>query len=59
MNYELNIFIRFMKKLNFLLMLCLFLPTMAFAHWDEAQYRQIEQSIRVPQFADKSYDITK
>ena len=48
-----------MKKLNFLLMLCLFLPTMAFAHWDEAQYRQIEQSIRVPQFADKSYDITK
>ena len=48
-----------MKKLYSLLMLCLFLPTMAFAHWDEAQYRQIEQSIRVPQFAEKSYDITK
>ncbi len=27
--------------------------------WDEQQYRQIEQSIRVPQFADEVYDITK
>ena len=27
--------------------------------WDEAQYKQIEQSIRVPQFADKDYVITK
>ena len=27
--------------------------------WNEAQYKQIEQSIRVPQFADKEYVITK
>lgn len=27
--------------------------------WDEAQYKQIEQSIRQPQFADKAYVITK
>ncbi len=27
--------------------------------WNEAQYKQIEQSIRVPQFADKTYPITK
>ena len=40
-------------------MLCL-LSVMAYAqHWDEAQYKQIEQSIREPQFADKTYLITK
>ena len=27
--------------------------------WDDVQYRQIEQSIRVPQFAQKDYIITK
>ena len=27
--------------------------------WNEAQYKQIEQSIRVPQFANKDYVITK
>ncbi len=27
--------------------------------WDEQAYKQIEQSIRVPQFADKVFDITK
>jgi len=27
--------------------------------WDDAQYKQIEQSIRVPQFAQKDYVITK
>ena len=27
--------------------------------WDEATYRQIEQSIREPQFADRSFPITK
>ena len=49
-----------MKKLLRLLLLCLICPTLATAHgWDEAQYRQIEQSIRVPQFADKDYVITK
>ena len=49
-----------MKKLLRLLLLCLICPTLATAQgWDEAQYRQIEQSIRVPQFADKDYVITK
>ena len=27
--------------------------------WNEQEYRQIEQSIRLPQFSDKVYDITK
>ena len=27
--------------------------------WDQQQYKQIEQSIRMPQFADKEYVITK
>ena len=27
--------------------------------WDNQQYQQIEQSIRVPQFADRVFDITK
>ena len=27
--------------------------------WDDQEYKQIEQSIRMPQFADKAYDITK
>ena len=27
--------------------------------WSEQEYKQIEQSIRMPQFADKVYDITK
>ena len=27
--------------------------------WDQQQYKQIEQSIRMPQFADKDYVITK
>ena len=53
-----------------MMMLCLLLPIAAIAqsvtagapapsYWDEAQYKQIEQSIRVPQFADKAYVITK
>ena len=43
-----------------MLTLCLLLPLAAAAQqWDEAQYKQIEQSIRVPQFADKAYVITK
>ena len=41
-------------------MLTLLVPTLAAAKvWDEAQYKQIEQSIRVPKFADKEYVITK
>ena len=27
--------------------------------WDQQQYKQIEQSIRMPQFANKDYVITK
>ena len=49
-----------MKKLFQLLTLCLLFPTLTVAQgWDEALYKQIEQSIRVPQFADKDYVITK
>ena len=46
------------KRLFQVLMLCLLIPA-AHAQWNEAQYKQIEQSIRVPQFADKTYLITK
>ena len=49
-----------MKRLFQFLMLCLLAP--AFAHaqqWDEALYKQIEQSIHVPQFPDQTYLITK
>ena len=49
-----------MKKLFVLLACCLLLPALSVAQgWDEALYKQIEQSIRVPQFADKAYLITK
>ncbi len=59
-----------MRRLNQVMMLCLLLPIAAIAqsvtagapapsYWDEAQYKQIEQSIRMPQFADKAYVITK
>ena len=49
-----------MKKSLQMLMLCLLVPVLAAAQgWDEAKYRQIEQSIRVPQFLDKDYPITK
>ena len=50
-----------MKKMFLLLMLSLLMPMLAVGapQWDEGTYRQIEQSIRVPQFADKAYVITK
>ena len=42
------------------MLILMMLPLSAFADgWDVSQYEKIEQSIRVPQFADKSYDITK
>ena len=42
------------------MMLCMLMPLMAAAQqWNEAQYRQIERSIREPEFADKAYLITK
>ena len=49
-----------MKKL-FFWMLCnmLFSLTASAGQWDEAMYRQIEQSIQVPQFANKAYLVTK
>ena len=48
------------KLLNTTLLLCLFFPLLAFADgWDEQQYREIEQSIRVPQFAAQDFPITK
>jgi len=51
-------------------MLCLLVPMLGAAQtnpagaptrslWDEAMYKQIEESIRTPQFADKAYPITK
>ena len=38
----------------------MFFPLLAFADgWDEQQYREIEQSIRLPQFAAQDFPITK
>ena len=49
-----------MKRLFQFLMLCLLAPALAHAQqWDEALYKQIERSIRVPQFPDQTYLITK
>ena len=49
-----------MKKILQIVMLCMLTPLLAAAQqWNEAQYRQIEQSIRTPKFADKAYLITK
>ena len=42
------------------MLLCLLSPLLAFAdHWDEAMYKQIEQSIQQPQISGKDYLITK
>ena len=49
-----------MKRLFQTLLFCVLTALSVQANgWDEQQYRQIEQSIRVPQFADEVYDITK
>ena len=49
-----------MKRLSTLLICCLLATLSATAQgWDDALYRQIEQSIRQPQFADNAYPITK
>ena len=43
------------KRLFQVLMLCLLMPMVVLAQsWDANLYKQIEQSIRVPQFADKT-----
>ena len=48
------------KKLILAWLFCLLCPVLATAQgWNEAQYKQIEQSIRQPKFADKAYVITK
>ena len=48
-----------MKKLFPLLMLCIVALGLQARGWNEQQYKQIEQSIRVPQFADRDFLITK
>ena len=56
MNYELNM----KKKLLVLWMCSLLAPIITVAQdWNEGMYQQIEQSIRVPQFAEKPFPITK
>lgn len=47
-----------MKQLQTLLLCLLFPLTIAASAW-ETQYKQIEESIRMPQFANRTFDITK
>ena len=47
-----------MKYLK-LLLLCLLFPVAALADGWETQYKQIEQSIRQPKFADREFMVTK
>ena len=56
MNYELNM----KKKLLVLWMCSLLAPIITVAQgWDEVKYKQIEQSIRMPKFAEKQKAIQK
>jgi len=49
-----------MKKWIVILLCALLVPIVTSAkEWDEQQYKQIEQSIRVPQFPDATFVITK
>ena len=49
-----------MKKLFQTMLLCVLACLTAQAKgWDEGQYKQIEQSIRMPQFTDREFLITK
>jgi len=48
-----------MKRIYLIVFILLTSLSMAAQEWDEALYRQIEQSICVPQFADEAYDITR
>ena len=49
-----------MKRFLQTMLLCMLVVLSAQAKgWDDAHYKQIEQSIRVPQFAQKDYVITK
>ena len=58
-NYEL-IISNGMKNLLHLMLLSMLFPLLSHADgWDEATYKQIEQSIRQPQISGKDYLITK
>ena len=49
-----------MKRILQTLLLCVMVVVSVHAKgWDEQEYKQIENSIRVPRFADKDYVITK
>ena len=49
-----------MKRLLLMMLMGLLLPTLAMASgWNDEEYKKIEQSIRVPQFADRDFLITK
>ena len=49
-----------MKRLLLTLLLCMVVVIGTQAkEWDDALYKQIEQSIQAPQFADKAFLITK
>ena len=49
-----------MKKFLQTLLLCALVTLTAQAKgWDQQQYKQIEQSIRQPQFANREFPITK
>ena len=48
-----------MKKLFLLLTLCLVTLGLQAQGWNDQQYQQIERSIRVPQFTDRDFPITK
>ena len=49
-----------MKRLFQTMMLIMLVAVVANAKgWDQQQYKHIEQSIRMPQFANKDYVITK
>ncbi len=48
-----------MRLLQTLLLCVMTVLTAQAKGWNQQEYKQIEQSIRMPQFADKMYDITK
>ena len=48
-----------MKQLQTLLLCLLFPLAVCASAWDDVKYKQIEKSIRMPQFADRTFDIKK
>ena len=46
-----------MKQLQTILLCLLFPLAVCASAWDDAKYKQIEQSIRMPEFADRTFDI--